>query len=347
MHRLFLFFLQTPLGSCLLLLCWHGAALAQPTDTLRTANGQLLVGEIKSMEKGILVFSTDYSKSDFQIEWSKLVAIYSQQSFFISLSSGERYNGKLRSLPAGDVVQLLLHDGQVINTRFDQIVFLKSVASQFWDRVKFNMDMGLNITSSNKLRQYTLRTAVGYWARRWRLDANFNGIRSRQDSAAIARRLDAAITAQHFMSKGYFGMAGILFLSNTGQAIKLRSNTKLGVGKVIFQSNRRYAAAGGGMSINHESFTTTLPSRTSWEAFVGGQLHLFDVGDLNLLSNVFVYPSLTEAGRWRCDFKFDLKYDLPMDFYIKPGITLNYDNRPAIKGREADYVFMFTVGWEL
>jgi hypothetical protein len=347
MHHLFLSFRRTLLGICLLLLCWYGAALAQPTDTLRTANGQQLVGKIKSMERGILVFSTDYSKSDFQIEWSKLVAVSSQQNFFISLSSGERYNAKLRSSPDGDVVQLLLTDGQVITTRFDQIVFLKSVASKFWDGVKFNMDMGLNITSSNKLRQYTLRTAAGYWARRWRLDANFNGIRSRQDSAAIARRLDAAIIAQHFLSKGYFAMTGIFFLSNTRQAIQLRSNTKLGVGKVIFQSNRRYAAAGGGMSINHESFTTTVPSRTSWEAFVGGQLHLFDIGDLNLLSQVFVYPSLTESGRWRCDVKFDLKYDLPMDFYIKPGITLNYDNRPAIKGRESDYVFMFTVGWEL
>jgi hypothetical protein len=45
--------------------------------------------------------------------------------------------------------------------------------------------------------------------------------------------------------------------------------------------------------------------------------------------------------------KLNIKYDLPHDFYIKPGITVNYDNRPAITGRDWDYVFTFSIGWEL
>ena len=77
------------------------------------------------------------------------------------------------------------------------------------------------------------------------------------------------------------------------------------------------------------------------------EVNLFDLEDVSLLGSLFVYPSFTESGRWRSDFSLDTKYDLPHDFYIKAGITLNYDNRPAIAGNTTDYVFMFTVGWEL
>jgi hypothetical protein len=74
---------------------------------------------------------------------------------------------------------------------------------------------------------------------------------------------------------------------------------------------------------------------------------MYDTKDFSILSTFSVYPSFTEKGRWRVDFQLDAKYDLPHDFYIKPGITYNFDNRPAAIGKETDYVFVFTIGWEL
>jgi len=73
---------------------------------------------------------------------------------------------------------------------------------------------------------------------------------------------------------------------------------------------------------------------------------MFDIGDLSLLTNLNAYPSITETGRWRVDYKIDTKYDLPLDFYIKINLTMNYDNRPAEAGRELDYVFTTGFGWE-
>ena len=75
-------------------------------------------------------------------------------------------------------------------------------------------------------------------------------------------------------------------------------------------------------------------------------MNFFKFGDLDLLLNVYAYPSLTERGRWRSDGRFDVKYDLPLDFYIRAGVTVNYDNQPAIVGREIDYVLTTGLGWE-
>jgi hypothetical protein len=46
------------------------------------------------------------------------------------------------------------------------------------------------------------------------------------------------------------------------------------------------------------------------------------------------------------DFAFDTKYDLPLDFYIRLGLTLNYDNQPVEGAGETDYVFQTSFGWE-
>ena len=66
-------------------------------DTLLVSNGDVLVGEIKSMERGVLVMETDYSDSDFNIEWENVVEFYSNRNFIVTLSEGERYYGKINS----------------------------------------------------------------------------------------------------------------------------------------------------------------------------------------------------------------------------------------------------------
>lgn len=84
----------------------------------------------------------------------------------------------------------------------------------------------------------------------------------------------------------------------------------------------------------------------SWEGYIGTEMNLFDIGDLSLFTKARVYPSFTDAGRWRADFSFDTKYDLPMDFYVKVGISIDYDNQPVVGASDLDYVFYTGVGWE-
>ena len=76
------------------------------------------------------------------------------------------------------------------------------------------------------------------------------------------------------------------------------------------------------------------------------ELNMFDIKDFSLLTNLTVYPGITEGGRFRSDFSLDLKYDLPLDFFIKLGGTYNYDNKPVEGASTNDYVIQATFGWE-
>src|SRR5436190_23974960 len=67
-------------------------------DSLILKNGNVIVGELKSLDKGVVTIETDYSKSDFTIEWSGIKEVYSRSRFLITLKDGSRINGIFQSV---------------------------------------------------------------------------------------------------------------------------------------------------------------------------------------------------------------------------------------------------------
>ena len=59
-------------------------------DTVTTATGEKLVGEIMKVEKDVLTFSTAYSDSDFKIKWDQVASIDSTRQFLIETFDGRR-----------------------------------------------------------------------------------------------------------------------------------------------------------------------------------------------------------------------------------------------------------------
>lgn len=314
-------------------------------DSLILTNEDVIVGEIKNMDRGVLTIETDYSDSDFKIEWEKISKIYTETYFLITLTDGRRFNGNISSTDSANI-NINLGDA-FVSTRRDDIVYLKEVDSGFWSRLNASLDLGYSLTKANNLRQLSVRSTIGFLAERWSADANYNSVYSSQDEVSDVRRIDAGLTYRFFLPNDWYLLAQLSWLSNTEQNLALRTTSKLGLGRYLIHTNQTYWGVQGGVSFNDESFSNETSSRRSGEGFVGTELNMYDIGDLNLLTNVVVYPSLTESGRWRVDYTFDLKYDLPLDFYIKLGFTLNYDNQPANNASSTDYVIQTSFGWEL
>jgi hypothetical protein len=74
----------------ILLIISTGLYASAPTDSLIFKNDNIMDGEIKSMDRGVVVVETDYSDSDFNIEWNKIQKINTQTDFFITLSDGRK-----------------------------------------------------------------------------------------------------------------------------------------------------------------------------------------------------------------------------------------------------------------
>lgn len=316
------------------------------TDTLFYYSGEFTVGEIKSMNKGVVTIETAYSDSDFTVEWDQVIIIRSQQSYLITMSNGGIFNGTINSTATINEIEIITPAGSAKLSKLDVVEF-KPINDTFWNKFSASIDVSLSLTKANNLTQFSTRGYSSYTTERWKLDGGFNSVFSSQDSVADTKRTDANLGLRLFLQKGWSLSIANDFLQNDEQQLELRSTIKLGIGYYMIRTNTTYFGALGGLALNSETYVENInPERKSGEAFVGLELNMYNTGDLSLLTNVTTYPSLTEEGRVRVDFKFDLKYDLPLDFYIKGGTTINFDNQPVAGAAELDYVIQTGLGWE-
>ena len=105
---------------------FSGMVLSQ-NDSLVVSNGDVLVGEIKSMTQGVLVIETDYSDSDFNIAWENVIEFYSNRNFIVNLSEGERFYGKINSDPSAKKEIIIIEADIEHRTNLIDIVYLDAV----------------------------------------------------------------------------------------------------------------------------------------------------------------------------------------------------------------------------
>jgi len=317
---------------------------AQAQDTIVFKNGDKIIGELKSLDKGVISFETDYSDSDFQIEWKGVDNLSTGTIFLITKSNGDRLSGTITS---GDTTGFVINNGgQNLRVEADDIVYLKSLDQGFWSKINAHIDIGFNITKSNNLRQFTVNSGIGYMGEKWMWDLRYNSLNATQDSVSPTLRRDGGITVNRYLQHDVFATASVDFLSNTEQLLDLRLNGRIGLGYFFAHKNSWFWNAAGGVAIVDEAFSNGENPKSSMEAFISTELNLFDIGDLSFYTKVVSYLGITEPGRFRSDINLDIKYDLPLDFYIKGGLTVNYDNQPTAGATETDYVLNTGFGWE-
>jgi len=348
-----------------------GVISANAQDVIRLKNGNQLDGELKSMDRGVFVIETPYSDSDFQVDWNEVEYIKTTSKYIISLSKESM--SEIKGLVAkndsldGRIIGTLETDGGnpdkiVLHTAngnksvsVNQIVYLNSVNESFISRLSASIDAGYTYTKANNLQQFNISSSLGYEANKWGIKGGLNVVNSIQDSVPRTHRLDANLGFNWYLPKDFYFAVSANFLENDEMNLDLRSTVKSGLGYFILRTNSLYWKFEGGVAYNNEKYFINESidppidpnPRTSAEGYIGTEVNLFDIGDLNLMSNIIVFPSITDSGRLRSDFKFEAKYDLPFDLYVKAGTTVNYDNKPVGDAPEMDYVITTGLGWEL
>lgn len=314
-------------------------------DTIRLKNNNVLVGEIKSLSTGILTMETSYSDKDFKIEFNKVVSLSINRKCIINLTDSRRYYGHIKSESPGTFT-IFFEDSTSERFQMAEMIGLIEVNENFWKRFKFGLDLGYNFTKANNNAQFTISSDFDYVGEKWLMKGNIHVLNSSQDSVKNVKRTDAMLEAIRLLTKKWYLLSDVSFLSNTEQALTGRISPSLGLGKFIKSTNRLYLGVTLGATYNIENYEDTSLNKTSSEAFLGSTFNMYDFKDFDLKTGVKFYVSLSEKGRVRTDYDITLKYDLPWDFYIKTEFTLNYDNQPAVSGTELDYIFTSGFGYK-
>lgn len=315
-------------------------------DTLILVNNDIIVGELKRMDKSVIVFKTKYSDKDFNIKWHRLKEIYSDRFFIVAMSDGRRVSSTIHS-KRGVAGKVLLDWGiYAMEENLNDIVFLEPLGKNFLSRLTIDVDFGITITKTNNLKQLTSNISGTYLANKWTASGSYKTVLSRQDSIADVNRMDGDIGILYFLPKDWYVQINGIYLSNDEQKLKLRSTYRAGMGYFVLRNNKMYLGGAAGLAYTNEKYIDNTVAKSSSELYLGLGFNKYDIGDLSLQTSVVVYPSITEKGRYRSDFNFDMKYDLPLDFFIKMSLNYNYDNQPIEGAAKKDYVFTTSFGWE-
>jgi len=341
-------FPKSILAVFLCLMAFTGSA---QMDSIVLETEEVLIGEIKGMDKGELTLKTHFSAKDFRVKWGKVRQVFSQNQFLVTLTDGTLFNGKLESLNEKEI-RLYAPRAELLVLR-NRVVHLQKFQPVLKERIDASISFGTVLSKAENQLQFSLRSYLGYTGEKWSVGSNFNGLLSYRNNANNVRRAEADLSLRYLLGNDWYLSPQSNFLTSSELDLDWRISSRLGVGKFLIHSNRSILTVNGGLNVNQEAVSVvdstdvSLGPRqersTSTELFLGSEINLFDIKDFSLSTRATLYPSLSLFGRWRTDISLDLAYDLPLDFFVQFGGTLNYDNQSR---NQLDYALQTTLGWK-
>ena len=322
-------------------------AIAAKTDLVILRNGDHVTGEVKSMSRGKLEYSTD-DAGRLSIEWEKIARATSPGAYDVKAGSGARYLGRLAPPDRDGFVVV---QGERTDTlRVESVVEITPVSARFSQRVKAYLDLGFSVAKANQATTFNLSGKVDY--RSTKLGSGFavDSYVQGQDSVQTTTRNTLRQSVSWYLSDRWSAVELAQLEQNDELDLDHRVTAGGAMSRMLRQSNRMELEVGAGLVGTQEQFSSTTGSsdQTSLEGLLMAQWDAFrfDSPTLDFGTGVSVFPSLSESGRVRGQVEFRLEYELFNDFNTGIRFTDTFDSSPPEEGAaKNDYIATFTIGW--
>ena len=320
-------------------------AHANKTDVVILENGDKITGEIRKLEAGLLEFRTD-TMGTVTIQWEHISAVLSDKLQSVELIDGTRSVGRLQKPEDGDHVKLFTNSGSV-DIDAEKIISAWPVDTGFLGRMDLDMSLGMDFSKSTDITN--IDGAVNF---RLRGDDRLTEMSlrtnlTRQPKAEDQTRVDFNLVHQYLLADQKFRTWLGTIQSNDALSINLRLSAGGTFGKYLVKSNSTWFALSAGLMANQEN-PKENSSETNLEALANLRYRYFRFKDPDrtIDASITVFPSLTDTGRVRTEFKNTFKLELAKDFFWALDIYATHDNRPLNEDAEkTDYGFITSLGW--
>ncbi len=329
-----------------LLLCIHAPALmAAKTDIVVLKNGDRITGEVKALKARILQFSTD-AMGTIAIEWQYIDQIISTANQSVETTDGRLYLGHLTSEEEGDAIGVDTASG-LVTLDTDDVFSVWPVKSSFWERSDFDISVGFDYQKSTGITDLNL---AADWQHR-KVDrvteASIRTDVTQQDGADDQKRNQFLFSHQFIRTNKRFNAWLGSAEANESLGLDYRFYAGGVYGKYFIRKPRHWLSLSGGLVGTEEKYVGA-GSNTSLEAVASAQFNMFRYADpeRSLMSRLTLFPSLTERGRLRTDFRTTFKLELVADFYWSMEVYYQGDSDPPPETlNSTDYGITTSLGW--
>ena len=337
-----LLFLASLLASAL---AWGYAR--DKTDIVVLRNGDRLSGDIVSLEFGILTLKTD-NMSTLSIEWPAVRSVTSKFAFAIERRDGNKYDGVITTSDDGADLVVESTAGSVRIPMAD-VERISRFSPQFWDRINGGLSLGFSYTKSSSIQVSNVNFNANYRSITEVGSLTFSSNTTKDSSGSTTDRqlLTAGVQFLQQQSRNFWGLLASLERDQS-LGIDARLTGGAALGRRFVQSTFTELTGIVGVVGTEEWIVDKPEPRASVEAVLGGswQVFRFIEPKTRLNMSLYVFPSLTESGRYRSTGDLSLTHKFPHDVTV--GLTgyLSYDNQPPEPGAEkSDYGVTFNLGY--
>ncbi len=303
-------------------------ASAQYRDSIFLFNGQVLIGELKNQNLGVVLID-DKDLKYVNVKAYKIKHIIADHSVFRVETIKKRvyYTSILRTERPG-MVRINSGDS-TLEIPIADIFLLTPLQKNFFKRLDGNFGLGFSFSKSSKIGQINTNATVSYTDKKFAYQLLMNALSSIDSSKFSRDNENLQLFASYDVSKSWFLAAQVIYQRNLELSIARRFQEMLGAGNKVLLKDHWQIWAISGLSIGQEKSTENM-SKVTLEIPVMLRINFFKYSkpNLQLTSNQALYTSLSEAGRVRYDGNFLYSQEIVHNFNVNLSFYVNYDSRP-------------------
>jgi hypothetical protein len=327
--------------AALALLLGARAAEAQKTDSVWIRNGDRITGEVKSLSRALLKYSTD-DLGTISIEWDKVDRISTTTILEVQLTRGQKFYGPLGLGPSGWLV--LGAD----TLPLPQIVSITPIDEKLLGRLSGYIDLGFSYQQAHKQSQLSTGARVVYRGRSAETTFDVTSFLEDRDDPEETSRFSSSLTERLLLSNRW--STGFLVGYDLNEELDLAGRGRLvGFGARTFvQNNHIDFRLTGGMVLTRERYFSTDSSTTGVEGLLGATFRAFryDRPKLDAQVTTQVFPSFSIQGRVRMQTDVRLSYELVKDFMLTVTLFDAFDSKPpAVGAPKNDFGTTLAISW--
>ena len=324
--------------------------LAAPAEAVRTdiitfRNGDRLTGEVKSLDRGRLVFKTD-DHGTLDLEWDTIASISASADFEIEMLSGDRIFGVLQPGPYPGALGVLTETG-VRNMDALAVGSITRIGSTLWGRLDGSIDLGTSFTSANELFTLNLSSDTRYDRSGYMINTNLAATITTSPEATNTRRANVGAGFLGRLPKSWYYFSDLLAETNEELGFELRGALAGGMGRYLIRNNKNDLISALGLSFNRERpVEGDLASNVELLINIGFRRFYYDYPKVDIAVTITAYENLTDWGRTRLEFDANIRREILKNFYVTLRGYESYDSRPATEGSpNHDFGLTFALGW--
>lgn len=311
---------------------------AQEKDTLHLYNGQILIGEIKGADMGVLTID-EMDLRYIKIKMYKIKRINTSRRFRIETLDKQLYYGYIKPSAYDNWAKIIMDGDDTLEVHITNLGIILALDKGFFTRLTGSLSAGFSFIKSNEEGQFNLSSTLLYPMERFGHQISISTIGSIDSGKYSRDKEDGSLFSIYSLTPAWFIAGSLVYQRNLELSIARRFQEMIGGGNKIVSEANWLVMALSGITFNQERSTSGSSSKLLMEVPVILKLNYYEYHHPNIqvTSSNSLFISLSQKDRIRFDANVYFSWELVRRFYLTFSPYINYDSQPPQGNSNFDF----------